>query len=66
VGIGMEANADDRESGRDGGSIDIVRESVLARIKLGLLKGKSYGCEVGTGVDTESERVEVGWLNIVG
>lgn len=41
MGMGIEANAEDREIGRDGGSIDIVRERVLARMKLELLCGKS-------------------------
>jgi len=33
-GVGMEANADKRETGRDGGSMDMVRENVLPRTRL--------------------------------
>lgn len=41
IDVGKEANAEDRETGREGGSMDIVRESVLVRLKLKLLCGKS-------------------------
>jgi hypothetical protein len=34
----MDGIADERETGRDGGSMDIVRESVLPRISVLLLR----------------------------
>jgi hypothetical protein len=36
---GMEAIADDRETGRDGGSMDMVRDSVLSRMMVLLRTG---------------------------
>jgi hypothetical protein len=54
----MEAIADERETGRDGGSMDMVRDSVLSRM-MGLGTG-SYACIVGTGMETETEAAVVG------
>jgi hypothetical protein len=36
-GARMEAIADERETGRDGGSMDMVRERVLPRMSVSLL-----------------------------
>jgi hypothetical protein len=64
-GVKQEAAAEERERGRDGGSMDMVRERVLLRASV-LLVRNSWTCLVGTGMETETEEVVVGWLKKLG